>query len=327
MFKLISKYTRDRSNSGNRGIASKFTGFTSLYDVMPKEPSKLVKAVVNSDLPRVQVLVITSNQSPDNLKRTPLHWACAKEHFTIVNLLLEYNADLNAQDQDGFTPLMLTALTGNIQLFNILLTYNSNISLKNYQSQTALHLSVIKCHDEITHILLSKVADFNALDNYGFAPIHYAIREDNLRVLSLLIDEGANVDLRTSDSYKDTPLIYACKLGRAELVDFMIACRADFTAVNARKETGYTVAVKENHAACIALMREAMESVKLDTQVFSRDSSGKRNSKILERGIDDVIFYQSELDHIFSFIFEQIFIRANPPPSRAQIPSVEKNQK
>jgi ankyrin repeat protein len=33
------------------------------------------------------------------LDRTPLHWACAKGHLAIVELLVEMSADLEAKDK------------------------------------------------------------------------------------------------------------------------------------------------------------------------------------------------------------------------------------
>merc|ERR1712187_374557 len=42
-------------------------------------------------------------------QQTPLHLACAKQHVFVVRLLLAARADLDAKDQDGFTPMDLLA--------------------------------------------------------------------------------------------------------------------------------------------------------------------------------------------------------------------------
>ena len=40
---------------------------------------------------------------------TPLHWAARKGHQEIVELLIANGANVNAQDEDGGTPLFYTS--------------------------------------------------------------------------------------------------------------------------------------------------------------------------------------------------------------------------
>mmetsp|Transcript_39439 Transcript_39439/g.29130 ORF Transcript_39439/g.29130 Transcript_39439/m.29130 type:complete len:99 (+) Transcript_39439:348-644(+) len=48
-----------------------------------------------------------SINSLDKQMSTPLHWACISKSHTVVNFLLSWNAEVNAQDASGLTPLHL----------------------------------------------------------------------------------------------------------------------------------------------------------------------------------------------------------------------------
>ena len=45
-------------------------------------------------------------------QQTPLHKACAYNHWQVAEFLLDNGASLEATDSDGFTPLLITAREG-----------------------------------------------------------------------------------------------------------------------------------------------------------------------------------------------------------------------
>jgi len=55
----------------------------------------------------------------------PLHAALANNHFTIVKTILEHGADANAQQQDGFTPLMAAIQHKNEALVELLRAFGA----------------------------------------------------------------------------------------------------------------------------------------------------------------------------------------------------------
>ena len=62
-----------------------------------------------------------NSPSQNGMKVTPLHSAAAGRHTVIVKLLLEHDADPNALQEGGFTPLHAAAQNGNVQTTHILL--------------------------------------------------------------------------------------------------------------------------------------------------------------------------------------------------------------
>ena len=61
----------------------------------------------------------------DNHGYTPLHWCALKSNENLCRLLLEHNADVNIQDKSGSTPLQWCAREGNENLCRLLLEHNA----------------------------------------------------------------------------------------------------------------------------------------------------------------------------------------------------------
>ena len=59
----------------------------------------------------------------------------------LITLLVQYKADVNAQDERGFTALMGAARNGNSEAVRFLLDHNANPDLTNCDGQTALSIA------------------------------------------------------------------------------------------------------------------------------------------------------------------------------------------
>ncbi|KAF8494849.1 hypothetical protein F5888DRAFT_1947553 [Russula emetica] len=108
--------------------------------------------------------------------RTPLHAAAWEGDFEMVQVLLEYKADVNAQDPDG----RRTALD-----------YASQGSSKHRY----LGLSLTK----VARLLLEHGADVNALGSDRFTALHTAAQTGTIEVVRVLLEHGADVGAETED--------------------------------------------------------------------------------------------------------------------------------
>lgn len=73
---------------------------------------------------------------------TPLHYAAAKGHRDIMNLLLENNAYIDAEAPNGTTPLMMAAEYGTPDAVKLLLDAGADAQLKNALGMTALAFAI-----------------------------------------------------------------------------------------------------------------------------------------------------------------------------------------
>lgn len=71
----------------------------------------------------------------------------------VVKFLLEKNADVNARDGHGFTPLMRAAETRYLKMVKLLLEHKADLTLKNSHGETAYDIAKAKGDKEIMELL------------------------------------------------------------------------------------------------------------------------------------------------------------------------------
>ena len=69
---------------------------------------------------------------------TPLHYAASGDHASVIRLLLEKSAYIDAESPNGTTPLMMAAMYGTAASVKLLLQEGADPKIKNEQGLTAL---------------------------------------------------------------------------------------------------------------------------------------------------------------------------------------------
>ena len=73
----------------------------------------------------------------------------------MIPLLLEADAQIDAQDNSGYTPLMLASMYGKEAAVRELLKGNPNLDLKNNGGKTALDTAREKNYQSIVNLLVA----------------------------------------------------------------------------------------------------------------------------------------------------------------------------
>ncbi|KAF5974836.1 nacht ankyrin domain-containing protein [Fusarium coicis] len=108
-------------------------------------------------------LLLSKGADPTKLdvnRRTALHCAVAGDHIQAAQLLLWKSTDLiNAADHEKRTVLHYAASQGNVALVEMLINWDADINARDHSGQTALHIAVLQSHDDIAVFLIRKDAD------------------------------------------------------------------------------------------------------------------------------------------------------------------------
>jgi ankyrin repeat protein len=149
----------------------------------------------------------------DNNGRTPLHIATANGFKDCVNLLLEYEADINSKDEDGSVPLW-EAILGKHELVAKLL-WNNGANLQSGSVGSFLCTAVQNKDLDLLNDLLSYGADINATNGDGNTALHVAISDGLTEVVKYLLDHGA--DMNKTDRSGWTPRALVEHQGHEEI--------------------------------------------------------------------------------------------------------------
>ena len=125
-----------------------------------------------------------------------------------VNALAPNDSNLH-QQKDLYTPLMLAAMHGHLSIVNLLLQSNAEIDLVGGKHRTALHVACKACNDECISALVRGNANVNALNEIGTDDANKVIESTPLRMgcsdrlnpqtIKLLLDHGADVEACNAD--------------------------------------------------------------------------------------------------------------------------------
>ena len=125
---------------------------------------------------------------------------------------LAAGAEVNAKDEDGYTPLYAVAGGGHKEIAVLLIANGADVNAKNKYGETPLHCAATK---GIAELLIAKGADVNAKDEVESTPLHTAALNGHKEVAELLITKGAEVNAKYEDG--GTPLDEA----DAEIADLL----------------------------------------------------------------------------------------------------------
>ena len=204
--------------------------------------------------------------------------------------LKDIDAEVNAQDDDGYTPLMVAAKNGDTDTVKFLIDAGADLNAqgadlnahnkcnailrltvankngymaaeenghtdtvyydRNYDRNTALILAVENGHTDIVKLLIDAGADLNAKNYFHDTPLIKAIYYGRIDIVKLLIDAGANLNA-------ENLLMWAALSCRTNIVKFLIENGVN---INDRDTTGYTalmVAAKNGDTNTVKFLIDA----------------------------------------------------------------------
>jgi ankyrin repeat protein len=121
-----------------------------------------------------------------------IHEAAANGNIEAVKQHLAAGTDVNAKDDDEWTPLDYAAWKGHKEIAELLIAAGADVNAKNSRGigRTPLHWAAGGGHKEIAELLITKGADVNAKSVVGRTPLDVAIGLKQTETADLLRKHG-----------------------------------------------------------------------------------------------------------------------------------------
>lgn len=191
--------------------------------------------------------LITPVLFAQNTNEAPLIQAVLN-NISEVEKVLDEGADINQQDEKGYTALMWLCMTSSDEkcreTAKLLIAKGADVNIKAKNGSTAL-IEAAANSNEIFNLLIAKGADIKAKrkDESGafyqcmMGMIYYDY--DHLDMAKYLLENGVDVDDApvSGGAEGSTPLIYAARANKPDIAKFLIEHGANVNAKNVRNQT------------------------------------------------------------------------------------------
>jgi ankyrin repeat protein len=241
--------------------------------------SPLWIAVNNDDSVISPILVAAgANIHQQTGSATPASFALTHSNAIFKTLLTPKSVEL--ADGTGKTVLHMASIAGNIYAVNDVLTVNTTgtalINKKDNQDKNALDYAYEKTNsrdhfqiaeqlilaggqsdDAINYYFAPAVrsGNYNIRRNEGLAPIHYAVMENYMGLITFLFEKDININIKSTSGA--TPLHEAARTGNIVIVRMLLERGADVNATDAKGNTALHTGVPSNvHREIITYLLE-----------------------------------------------------------------------
>ena len=186
--------------------------------------------------------------------RTIVHLAADEGHPNTVALLVQkYNANVNAKDADGRTPLHLAC--GVLTLKPKFATVATLLGLGADNAKDDKLILEMACQGNasIVSLLITYGANLEAMDSSKRTPLHHACIWNRVETARVLLKAGANAN-NTNYCLNETPLYEAAKRGFVELVKLLLEYGAKPDIPDYAGKTARDNALKGGHTEIVELL-------------------------------------------------------------------------
>jgi len=182
----------------------------------------------------------------NNEGKTPLHLLFENGYYDeddllyIARLLLKHGADVNIQAMDEWAPLHGAAFDGRPGIARVLLENGAHVDAENDQGETPLHLVSRGKYDSQEHgvgialLLLAHGVDVDARTKDEWTPLHSAAFNGRPEIVRALLDQGANANAENDQGETPLHLVsrsnYISKEHVVGIAELLLECGADTNA-------------------------------------------------------------------------------------------------
>lgn len=185
-----------------------------------------------------------------------LHGAVYESNLEIIQTLIQFGANVNAENNCYLTPLHIAIMRNNLSAIKLLISKGADASKKiGRREETILNFATAKSDFETVQCLISLGASINLTDITGTSPLHIAAKEGKLSILELLwANSSCCINLKDKNNW--TMLHWAASEGHENVCYWLLQRGADIQAKDSAGEIPLHLAARQGHTPVVKLLLE-----------------------------------------------------------------------
>jgi ankyrin repeat protein len=217
-------------------------------------------------------------------KQSPLIVATIDGSLPLVRYLLEHNANVNWHGEHGNTALHEAAIHGHLHIVaNLIYEWDADINAKNNEKKTPLLSGYKGEYTPIISLLLKNKADVRCADFTDHTIFHRAVYKNDLDFVYRLI-MSESIDINAQAANESTPLMVAASLEYPEMMKLLLKFNADPDITTCTGHTAYDKAIFFRKDSIARLL--SPYQLEKDKMKFAEDSTNGKIWKKIHHGED-----------------------------------------
>ncbi|PSN36090.1 hypothetical protein C0J52_20529 [Blattella germanica] len=224
-------------------------------------------------------------------QNTPIHTATNYGKIDVIKWLVTVKrVSVNSFNKSGYTPLLSAVRREDSYLTQELINLGADVDCrsKDTEGMTPLHLAV-KCGAEniVWILLVSGASTQTYCHQYGYTPLHWAVRLGMLEILKLIHSHNRDLSCQTKDVNGHDPTHLAAMFGHVHIMKWLVRQRCLLDKPNKRGWTPLHVSVEFNQCEIVDfLIRKGMN---LQIQTLNKSMTALHIAARL--GLDDMVSF------------------------------------
>ena len=196
--------------------------------------------------------VNTDHTNEEGEKALRLMLACERGHEDIVHSLLSAGANVNIQDNKGWTALMIASEHNHISIIHMLLQANANPHLKISDGSNAVMIASYYGNYEVVKLLISKGVDYKYQREDGWNAFMSACQNGHTQVVELLLKEQVDPNVQNKDGWN--AFMIACQNGHTQIVELLLKEQVDPNVQRNSGGNAFMSACQNGHTQIVELL-------------------------------------------------------------------------
>lgn len=183
-----------------------------------------------------------------------LHFAAFNGDVEMLQLLLEHKADLNAENFDGNTPLVMAVKGNQRESIRMLVNAGADVNHESDSGSTAAHYAASMAYLDCLRLLVELGAKTIYAESEAGTLLHWACHSGDVNCVGAVIYEF-KVPVNAVDKHGGSALFTALFMKKVEVVEFLVEHGAAVNvAIAADGTTPLHIAVEHANAECVRLL-------------------------------------------------------------------------
>lgn len=158
----------------------------------------------------------------DNVRQTALHWGAVRGSIAVADVLLQNGGRVEAADVNGYRAVHVAAQYGQTGFLNhIGAKYRADFDAVDNEGRSPLHWAAYKGYADTIRLLLFRDAYQGRQDREGCTPLHWAALRGNIEACTILVHAGTKQELAVKDKAGFTPAQIASDKGHRHIALFL----------------------------------------------------------------------------------------------------------